>query len=637
MNGSTYQIKSIKGMHNCAHVVENRQANYKYIGRRMLDIVRDNPDERLGSLKKKIRRDMDVECTLFKMYKAKRYALELLRGSSMVVHLDRTLTPPLFQRMYFCLNGSREGFSDVCRPIISLDGCFLKDMFKGQLLAAIGRDGNDNMYPIVVAFVEVEKFETWEWFLNMVLRDIGSHDDKGWAFISDRQKGLVQALHKLAPNAEHRFCLRHMYNNFKAKFSGQELKRLFWKVASTYNVNHHMRVMREIERVHSKRGQAQTPFEWLNVVTVVHWARCFFTTRTKCDVIVNNIIESFNSYILDAMDKPIIEMFEWIKLVGYPCCHAIAAYDYHRLELDDYVDDCLKKDTYLRVYRHMINPVPRIHDFEVSSLGKIDPPQVKVRSERPTKRRRRDGNDKNRNPIVVSRKGLTYTCAICHEMGHNRQRCPLGQPSEANIDQQHAYEHADEQPNVSEMPPCLHRVPKVMLIPHTLRCPHSLKYHSNLSHKLKNHHSLPHMLTNLLHMRSHQSIIKEVLKNLLSQQFSLRSPPNLQLILQEGKNNRSLCPCLAKLQRMKQHLKPTPNLACKRPYCTVSKSNVHSKLKQVVHTYKPRNTPVADATSMHGTTAVVSSMQKSTSSMQKSATTVPGSSRHKEQTEGVKK
>ncbi|KAL0328079.1 UNVERIFIED_CONTAM: hypothetical protein Scaly_2240500 [Sesamum calycinum] len=79
----------------------------------------------------------------------------------------------------------------------------LKGLFKGQLLAAIGRDPNDNIYPIAVAYVEVEKYDSWEWFLNLLLRDIGSHNERGWAFISDRQKGLLEAIAELAPGAEH--------------------------------------------------------------------------------------------------------------------------------------------------------------------------------------------------------------------------------------------------------------------------------------------------------------------------------------------------------------------------------------------------------------------------------------------------
>ncbi|KAL2230545.1 UNVERIFIED_CONTAM: hypothetical protein Sindi_1648900 [Sesamum indicum] len=234
------EIKTIKGKHTCAHLTENKQANYKYLGKRIENIIRDNPNEGLISLKNKIRRDVQIDCSLHKVYRAKRYALQLIKGniklqferlydycatvdkynpgSSLVLKVDRQLCPPVLQRMYFCLSGLKEGFLDECRPIIGLDGCFLKSIYRGQLLTAVGRDGNDNIYPIVMAYVEIEKYDSWEWFLNFLLRDIGSLDEKGWAFIYDRQKGVLEAVSSLAPNAEYRFCLRHMYNNFKAKF-----------------------------------------------------------------------------------------------------------------------------------------------------------------------------------------------------------------------------------------------------------------------------------------------------------------------------------------------------------------------------------------------------------------------------------
>ncbi|KAL0361679.1 UNVERIFIED_CONTAM: hypothetical protein Sradi_3852400 [Sesamum radiatum] len=100
------------------------------------------------------------------------------------------------------------------------------------------------------------------------------------------------------------------------------------------------------------------------------------------------------------------------QLVGYPCCHAIAAISYHRLNLEDYVEDYFKKEAYLRVYRHMINHVPGMHDYEESSLGIVNPPHVATKVGRPKKVRRRDANDlKDGN--VVSRKGLSHTCANC--------------------------------------------------------------------------------------------------------------------------------------------------------------------------------------------------------------------------------
>ncbi|KAG8374488.1 hypothetical protein BUALT_Bualt10G0000100 [Buddleja alternifolia] len=229
-----------------------------------------------------------------------------------------------------------------------------------------------------------------------------------------------------------------MYNNFKATFKGVKLKQLFWKAASTYNVRQHLRIMSETQRMYPKKGSKQTSYEWLNVIHAAHWARWYSPSRTKCDVLVNNITESFNSIILTARELHIIEMFEWIRkkcmtriqikrqgmekyagiLVGYPCCHDLASIASLRLDIENYVNDCFKKDTYLRVYSHMVNPVPGMHDFEESVLGIVDPPHIRILPGRPRKVRRRDGND-IRGPSV-SRKGLTHTCSICGLQGHNK-------------------------------------------------------------------------------------------------------------------------------------------------------------------------------------------------------------------------
>lgn len=66
--------------------------------------------------------------------------------------------------MYFCLSGLRDGFLDGCRPLIGLDRCFLKALYKGQLLVTIGRDMNDDIYLMAMAYVEVENYDSWEAF-----------------------------------------------------------------------------------------------------------------------------------------------------------------------------------------------------------------------------------------------------------------------------------------------------------------------------------------------------------------------------------------------------------------------------------------------------------------------------------------
>jgi hypothetical protein len=78
--------------------------------------------------------------------------------------------------------------------LIGLNACFLKEVYKGQLMAAIGRDANDNMYPISIAVVEAKTRETWTWFLEALLADLGPSGPHGWAFISDRQKVSISIL-----------------------------------------------------------------------------------------------------------------------------------------------------------------------------------------------------------------------------------------------------------------------------------------------------------------------------------------------------------------------------------------------------------------------------------------------------------
>jgi hypothetical protein len=53
-------------------------------------------------------------------------------------------------------------------------------------LAAIERDLNDNIYPIAMVVVEAETKDSWSWFLETLVVDLGPNGPIGWT--SDRQK-----------------------------------------------------------------------------------------------------------------------------------------------------------------------------------------------------------------------------------------------------------------------------------------------------------------------------------------------------------------------------------------------------------------------------------------------------------------
>src|SRR4051812_13244341 len=55
---------------------------------------------------------------------------------------------------------------------IGLDGCFFKGVVKGELLCAIGRDANNQMYPLAWVVVEQETDGTWKWFVGLLIKDL---------------------------------------------------------------------------------------------------------------------------------------------------------------------------------------------------------------------------------------------------------------------------------------------------------------------------------------------------------------------------------------------------------------------------------------------------------------------------------
>ena len=71
-----------------------------------------------------------------------------------------------------------------------LDGCFIKLTTGQQILAATGRDGNNNIFPIAFGIVDKEDTNFWTWFLYQLKVAIGGESGKfgQYTIISDRQK-----------------------------------------------------------------------------------------------------------------------------------------------------------------------------------------------------------------------------------------------------------------------------------------------------------------------------------------------------------------------------------------------------------------------------------------------------------------
>ncbi|XP_039119617.1 uncharacterized protein LOC120255910 [Dioscorea cayenensis subsp. rotundata] len=202
----TIQIKSGNLKHECSRDHHIRHVNAKWIAKKYMDQFRSDPSWKINGIIQAVKTNQEVHISRLIAWRAKSIALKMLDGDEKTqitrlydYRLELIMTHPrstvmfkrnegVFSGMYVCLAPLKACFLAGCRRIISVDGCFLKGLYGGQLLTAIGIDANDGIYPVAWAMVSKENHENWMWFLELLTGDLQITDSYKWAFMSDRQK-----------------------------------------------------------------------------------------------------------------------------------------------------------------------------------------------------------------------------------------------------------------------------------------------------------------------------------------------------------------------------------------------------------------------------------------------------------------
>nr|XP_016451797.1 PREDICTED: uncharacterized protein LOC107776419 [Nicotiana tabacum] len=230
-------------------------------------------------------------------------------GSSCWIRTDSETIPNknLFVYFYLCLDVLKKGWLEGCRRIIGFDGYFLKGICKGELLVAAGRNGNNQMFPIAWAVVDQETKQSWSKFITYLFADLQLGDGVGLTVMSDMQKGLVPTIRELLPMEEHRMCARHIWSNWSKNWRGEERRKQFWRYAKA---SYEVKFKEELEAM-NKLGYKIC--ENLLKYDKEYWCRAYFREDSKCDVIENNMCETFNSWIVCPRHKSVITMLEEIR------------------------------------------------------------------------------------------------------------------------------------------------------------------------------------------------------------------------------------------------------------------------------------------------------------------------------------
>ncbi|KAL7213354.1 hypothetical protein ACSBR2_015968 [Camellia fascicularis] len=116
-----------------------------------------------------------------------------------------------FVRYFSSFCACIDGFHH-CRPLLFLDGTFLKARFKGNLLVPTAKDDNQGLFPVAFTIVDSENSANWEWFLRHLKEIVGVGRTLTLITVMLVYCNLCQLYSR--QHITH-FCLLHLQMNFR--------------------------------------------------------------------------------------------------------------------------------------------------------------------------------------------------------------------------------------------------------------------------------------------------------------------------------------------------------------------------------------------------------------------------------------
>ena len=116
-------------------------------------------------------------------------------------------------------------------------------------------------------------------------------------------QGIIDAVGRVFPSANHRFCSRHLYANMKKEFRGLAIKDAFWattRATSKYQFQKAMNALKDI---------SVDAHDWLNSKPHEQWSRYAFDNTSHSEHRSNNVSESFNSKLGSLRMSPPLTIF----------------------------------------------------------------------------------------------------------------------------------------------------------------------------------------------------------------------------------------------------------------------------------------------------------------------------------------
>ena len=181
-----------------------------------------------------------------------------------------------------------------------LDGSHLTGKFKGMLICATNQDSNGTIFILAHGLVPREDEENWLYFLRH-FQNAGLANSITF-FMSDRDKGLINAVRKVFHDIPHSKCLRHLSENFKKKY-GQQNADILQQMARSYNAEEYQMYL-DILRTGEYGKEIN---DWIHYADPKMWCRSLFPIP-RFGITTSNPVEILFSALRNCRHYPALDL-----------------------------------------------------------------------------------------------------------------------------------------------------------------------------------------------------------------------------------------------------------------------------------------------------------------------------------------
>ena len=223
----------------------------------------------------------------------------------------------------FICPGMMNGNLRYVRPVVSLDAAHMKRRWGGTLFIASVLTGMDQIYPIAFSITKSnESCDTWTSFLENLSKacpvlksqhPLSRVTYRKFTFISDRDKGLIEALDTDFPNNHSMSCAVHIQRNVQTKF-GKKAAHFIPEITKTFSTREETAVFNKLRQKHKRCYEYLVeihPSKWRSSQWIVDQTLPprFGLTSTNMSESLNNMFkEARHATWLDAVDLIIDRM-----------------------------------------------------------------------------------------------------------------------------------------------------------------------------------------------------------------------------------------------------------------------------------------------------------------------------------------